>query len=90
MNLVVSGEMRRATLLKSIYCVLSPLYVCGGRVRFYFLRGGMISGHCPAFSNHWTVIAKSYPLGLPNVTESYVLKYGSTILGDGRKRALEQ
>jgi hypothetical protein len=43
----------------------------------------MISGHCPAFSNNWTVIAKSYRLGLPNVTESYVLKYRSTILGDG-------
>ena len=76
MNLVVSGGMRRATLRDLLYVVASC--VCGGRARFYFLRGGMISGHCPAFSNHWTVIAKSYPLGLPNVTESYVLKYGGT------------
>jgi hypothetical protein len=29
----------------------------------------------------------SYPLGLPNATESYVLKYsyGSTILGDDKQ-----
>jgi hypothetical protein len=50
----------------------------------------MISGHCPAFSNHWTVIVKSYPFGLPNATESYVLKYESTILGDGINKALDE
>jgi hypothetical protein len=42
----------------------------------------MISGHCRAFPNHSTVIVKSYALGLPNVTESYVLKYESMILVD--------
>jgi hypothetical protein len=47
----------------------------------------MISGHCRAFQNRSTVIVKSYPLGPPNVTESYILKYGSTILVDGINNA---
>ena len=40
MNRVVSGGMRRATLWESIYCVLSPLCVCGGGGRILLFEGG--------------------------------------------------
>jgi hypothetical protein len=81
--------MRHATLCKSIYCVLSSLCVCSGGGKILLFEGGMISGHYQVFPNCSTVIVKSYPLGLPNVTESYVLKYETTILVDGINSALQ-
>jgi hypothetical protein len=35
----------------------------------------MILEHCPVFSNRWTVMQKSYPLGLPSITEIIRTKF---------------